>query len=214
MAGVFCSAGWRAPRERIRPKDARRECARDLTVAAMVFGLESTLSMVGRAERERCSRSRVEVERAGAETAATSGLRWWAYGNRVGARGLGEEESEASGGGGVVSGGGMLAAEGGMRALVRWWAAGDDEEDGIGNRYSSSGGSWSTAAKLGWPGFVHWCGQTRADRFEYPPARASNLRERQRRRQRSRRGNNHPCAAPPTVTPKASRTRAQAGRRA
>jgi hypothetical protein len=56
---MFRSAGccW-APRERIRPKDARRECARDLTDAAMVFGLESTLSMVGRAVRGGCSQSR------------------------------------------------------------------------------------------------------------------------------------------------------------
>ena len=58
---MFRSAGCWAPRERIRPKDARRECARDLTDAAMVFGLESTLSMVGRAVRGWCSQSRGSI---------------------------------------------------------------------------------------------------------------------------------------------------------
>ena len=54
-SSVSRSAGSWSPRGRIRPKDTRRECARDLTVPAMDFGLESTLSMVGRALRGRCS---------------------------------------------------------------------------------------------------------------------------------------------------------------
>jgi hypothetical protein len=91
-----------SPRGRIRPKDTRRECARDLTVPAMDFGLESTLSMVGRAVRGRCSRRAVQVGEADLEgggewcsggdggregfAAATSGLERWACGSRVAAR--------------------------------------------------------------------------------------------------------------------------------
>jgi len=141
---VFRSASCWAPRERIRPKDARRECARDLTDAAMVFGLESTLSMVGRAVRGQCSQSRVrsgvDGGWAGGEggcRAATSG-RAVAYGDRVAARGRGEWERRA-GAGNVVSAGGMLDAwqrscgrrwreEGGMLGRVPWWA---EEEDGM-----------------------------------------------------------------------------------
>lgn len=155
---VFRWGGCWAPRERIRPKDARRECARDLTVAANVFDLESTLPTGGTAVRGRCSRS---MERAGGggegeggddggcggwwwwcRAAATSGCacRAWRWnGGRVAARGRGEGERRA---GDVVSAGGMLLAcaweRGGMGWRVPWWAQEEDGMESVGITTTSS----------------------------------------------------------------------------
>ena len=47
-ARLWADDAWNTlPRERILPNEARRECARDLTVEATVLGAESTLSAMG-----------------------------------------------------------------------------------------------------------------------------------------------------------------------